>query len=353
MVNMMAKPTIEEQAKGLVSWAEDLAIKHGGNTTGILFAVYQFRKEGLTNEQAKTLKRYAPLVYICYDGDAAGEKAALRGLDILEENGLEVKVIVLPEGLDPDDVIKNEGAQAFKDNYLKKAMPLMRYKLEVLKKDYDLNIQDGRSKYAIAACKLASAQKDYVSIEAALRMIQKITGFTFESLKAQISMNIEGVQPALVEEKKDNLHTKAIKYLLWAIINKKDYARYDFPFERLPLNDLHKKILNYALGEKDIRKIFLEFDESEHKELGEILDYAQNDSSDPEIQKKYYEGYYVQLMIEILQKDLAKVSDEYAAYQDAENEQDIEKKETLKGRMTELLEKINHFKALKDEINKE
>jgi DNA primase len=307
----------------------------------------------LTSEQAKTLKRYAPLVYICYDGDAAGEKAALRGLDILEENGLEVKVIVLPEGLDPDDVIKKEGAQAFKDNYLKKAMPLMRYKLEVLKKDYDLNTQDGRSKYAIAACKLASAQKDYVSIEAALRMIQKITGFTFESLKAQISMNIEGVQPALVEEKKDNLHTKAIKYLLWAIINKKDYARYDFPFERLPLNDLHKKILNYALGEKDIRKIFLEFDESEHKELGEILDYAQNDSSDPEIQKKYYEGYYVQLMIEILQKDLAKVSDEYAAYQDAENEQDIEKKETLKGRMTELLEKINHFKALKDEINKE
>ncbi|HEY8444428.1 MAG TPA: DNA primase [Clostridia bacterium] len=292
----------------------------------------------LTKDQAKTLRRYAPLVYICYDGDAAGQKATLRGLDILEENGLEVKVVVLPEGLDPDDVIKKEGAQAFREKYLNNALPLLRYKLEALKKDYDLTTQDGRSKYAIAACNLASVQKDYVTIEAALKIIQSITGFTFESLKAQISMNIEGVRPALVEEKKDNLHTKAIKYLLWAIINKKDYARYDLPFERLPMDDLHRRILNYALSGKDIKKIFLDFDESEHKEIGEILEYAQNDSADPEIQKKYYEGFYAQAKKEILEREREELSRRFDA------EQDPARKKELMLQIAKLMEEINSLK---------
>ncbi|HEY8424177.1 MAG TPA: DNA primase [Clostridia bacterium] len=292
----------------------------------------------LTQEQAKILKRYAPLVYICYDGDAAGQKAALRGLDILEENGLEVKVVVLPEGQDPDDVIKSEGAAAFKEKYLDNALPLLRYKLEALKKDYDLNTQEGRSKYAIAACKMAAQQKDYVSIETALKIIQSITGFTFESLKAQISMSVEGVQPALVEEKKDNLHTKAIKYLLWAIINKKDYARYDLPFDRLPMDDLHRRILNYALSGKDIKKIFLEFDESEHKAIGVLLEYAENDSPEPEIQKSYYEGFYAQIKLQLLQQDLDKLSREN------EKELDPEKKKMQRQYIAKLIEEINKIK---------
>lgn len=292
----------------------------------------------LTHDQAKTLHRYAPLVYICYDGDAAGKKAALRGLDILEEQGIEVKVIVLPEDQDPDDVIKKEGAQAFKQKYLKNALPLMRYKLEVLKNDYDLMTQDGRAKYAIAACNLAFQQKNYVSIEAALKMIQKITGYTYESLKAQIFKDIEGVQPALVEEKKDNLHTKAIKYLLWAIINRKDYAHYDFPFDKLPMNDLHRKILNFALSEKDINKIFLEFDESEHKEVGEILEFAYKDSSDPKIQQKYYEGFYAQLMLEVLEKERDELSKEL------ENEQDATKRKIQMQELAKLIDEINKVK---------
>lgn len=63
----------------------------------------------LTQQQARLLKRYAPTVYICYDGDAAGQNATMRGLDILEAEGLQVRVIVLPEGQDPDDFIRQNG----------------------------------------------------------------------------------------------------------------------------------------------------------------------------------------------------------------------------------------------------
>lgn len=293
----------------------------------------------LTNEQAKTLHRYAPLVYICYDGDAAGQKATLRGLDILEENGLEVKVIVLPEGLDPDDVVKKEGAEGFKNQYLEKALPLMKYKLEVLKKDFDLKSEDGKSKYAVRAVAEASKQKDYVSIEATLKIIQNITGYTFESLNAQLNMSVEGVRPILVEEKQDNLQSKAIKYLLWAIINNKDYAHKDFRLDKLPINDFHKSIFSYARSNKDIKKIYLEFDESVHNELGEILVFGEQYSQDPIVQKQYYDGYYAQLLLEVLEQDIAQLSKEYEVETEEKN------KRAILDELKKQIDKINQIKT--------
>ena len=67
----------------------------------------------LTEEQARLMKRYAPEVWISYDGDAAGQKAALRALDILEPTGLRARVIDYPAGMDPDDFIRARGAAGF------------------------------------------------------------------------------------------------------------------------------------------------------------------------------------------------------------------------------------------------
>ena len=56
----------------------------------------------LTQQQARLIKRYVPKVYISYDGDSAGQNATLRGLDILAKEGLDVRVIVIPDNMDPD-----------------------------------------------------------------------------------------------------------------------------------------------------------------------------------------------------------------------------------------------------------
>jgi DNA primase len=67
----------------------------------------------LTAAQARLLSRTGPRVVIAYDGDAAGIAAAARGLDALLEQGLEVRIADLPEGLDPDDLIRERGAETF------------------------------------------------------------------------------------------------------------------------------------------------------------------------------------------------------------------------------------------------
>lgn len=67
----------------------------------------------LTDEQARTLKRFAAEVVFAYDGDAAGQKAMLRGTEILLQHGFTVRIITLPSTHDPDSYIAEHGGEAF------------------------------------------------------------------------------------------------------------------------------------------------------------------------------------------------------------------------------------------------
>ncbi|GAB4000542.1 DNA primase [Spirosoma daeguense] len=68
----------------------------------------------LTTEQIRLIARFTPNVTILYDGDAAGIKAALRGLDMVLEEGLNLRLLLLPDGEDPDSYVHKVGAEAFK-----------------------------------------------------------------------------------------------------------------------------------------------------------------------------------------------------------------------------------------------
>jgi len=67
----------------------------------------------LTADQARLLKRYAEVVVLAFDADAAGEQATLRGIDLLIEHGLDVRIAQLPSGVDPDEYVRAEGREQF------------------------------------------------------------------------------------------------------------------------------------------------------------------------------------------------------------------------------------------------
>ena len=90
----------------------------------------------LTKDQARLVKRYSDNILISYDGDFAGQKADLRGLEILKDEHLNVRVVPMPDGLDPDDVVK-KGAGEYQ-KCLDAAMPLIDYKIHALERKYDL-----------------------------------------------------------------------------------------------------------------------------------------------------------------------------------------------------------------------
>lgn len=86
----------------------------------------------LTEGQVKQIYRFTKNVCIIYDGDAAGMKAALRGIDIILAGGLNVKIVLLPEGEDPDTYCKKLGGTAFQKYLDENAKDFILYKSELL-----------------------------------------------------------------------------------------------------------------------------------------------------------------------------------------------------------------------------
>jgi DNA primase len=101
----------------------------------------------LTLEQIKLLKRYTHNVVMIYDGDAAGEIATLRSLDLLIDEGINVKVVPLPKGIDPDTLVRNEGINVLKAK-IENAASFFDYKLDVLKSRHDIKDAHGKAKIA-------------------------------------------------------------------------------------------------------------------------------------------------------------------------------------------------------------
>jgi DNA primase len=98
-----------------------------------------------TLEQARLIKRYTHNIVIIYDGDSAGQIATLRSLDIFLEEDLEVKVVGLPSGFDPDLYVRTYGIESL-SNLIKNAKDLFDYKLGILKTMYDILTPEGKLK---------------------------------------------------------------------------------------------------------------------------------------------------------------------------------------------------------------
>ncbi|MFO7295953.1 MAG: DNA primase, partial [Clostridia bacterium] len=140
----------------------------------------------LTQQQAKLIRRYTQQVYIAYDGDTAGQKATLRGLDILQDAGLRVKVILFPEDMDPDEVLRKYGAEFFK-KLMDKAVSLVDYKLDRLRSQYDLDTPEGRARYATEAARILIQVPNLLERDVHIQRLQAQTGFSSRLLYQQIA----------------------------------------------------------------------------------------------------------------------------------------------------------------------
>ena len=139
----------------------------------------------LTREQAKLIKRYSENVYISYDGDMPGLNAAVRAIDILEAEQINVKVVYLPDDLDPDDYIKQYGRDAYLER-LKKAMNAIEYKLFRLKMDYDINDPDQLIRYTTMGAEIIKKLDNDVQKEYYIKYLSGETGISESSIASQV-----------------------------------------------------------------------------------------------------------------------------------------------------------------------
>jgi len=156
-------------------------------------ALAQFGVEGvaatlgtaLTPEQARMLSRYAPEVWLAYDGDSAGQHAILRGLSVLEAENIPCRVLDLPGGLDPDEYIRQQGVDAF---HALRPISGVTYRLRREKEGFDLSNEEGRTAYAKAGASILKTVREPVELENYVKQLSFETGFSREVLLEQIGV---------------------------------------------------------------------------------------------------------------------------------------------------------------------
>jgi DNA primase len=113
----------------------------------------------LTEEQIQLTGRYAKNIVLVYDADSAGSKATMRGVDLIIEQGLEVKVAELPQGEDPDSFVKKHGGEAFQ-KLLDDAASFLDFKVRSFQSEGLLNTPDGQTRAVRSIVETIAKMKD-------------------------------------------------------------------------------------------------------------------------------------------------------------------------------------------------
>ncbi len=243
----------------------------------------------LTPQQAREIRKLTDTVYVCYDGDAAGRKAAVRNVEPLIAEGLDVRVVSLAEGLDPDDTIRQEGADGFRKR-LEEALPVMEYKLKLCADAYEMGSADGRAKYVRAALKVLAEVQNAAEREVYLGIVSSKSGVSVNTLKE----TLVGVRPAPAVKReedaarpRENRLVAAARFVLNAILAREEHASAsDVEPEWMPLPE-QAEILAFVRAHPEKKTGDLFPDGVGGGELNEVLN-AERDLSSREKERQYY-----------------------------------------------------------------
>jgi DNA primase len=290
----------------------------------------------LTKDQARILKRYSDKIIISYDGDFAGQKAAIKGLEILSEEGLDVKVVTMPEGCDPDDVVKQSGAKGYRE-LLMQAKPLVDFKIDVLKKTFDLNSVDGKRKFISNAIRVIRESSSPAEQEDLLKTVRDLTGTTYETLKRELYSQTpekpEQEKASVSAEFNDNTGGKSVmaaRFILYSYLFNKPYALENDVNKLIFDLPVHKEIQKY-ISEKLQNKQRPKFNElfdmllEDEKELSKIA------GMETEENKRYDEAVYFNDCIRALKtanisKEIEMLNKMFSQETDSEKRREIAKK---------------------------
>jgi len=206
----------------------------------------------LTMEQCNEIRKYVPKVYVCFDGDTAGQIATWRSLDMLASVGLEVRVMSMPEGMDPDDVINKYGAVGF-NKLVEKALPLTEFKIRSLEKSTNVSTLDGKEKFALSTIPVLSSLEP-VSRAVYAELVSKISGLSVDSLLNQVNKYLAGEsldKPQKTETKETANapgYIKMCRFVLASMIELKGYVYQKDLNESIFEDEVHKKVYRYLMS---------------------------------------------------------------------------------------------------------
>lgn len=275
----------------------------------------------LTDGQARELSRMTENLYVCYDGDGAGKKATIRNVDILSKFVQNVRVISLDEGKDPDETVREGGAEAFLKKQ-KEALPVIEYELKLCADANDLGSVNGRAKYVQSALKVLKTIDNRAEREVYMDVVSKMSGVSVATLTDEAGM----IRPAKIEQPKENDEEKiaktlrASRFVLNRIVKGEKYVDLSKIKTEWLENDLHRQVFEWAKTmpeHTDMVKTMFSVFGYDNEEISNILNINMK-FADNIREADYFNDCVLMLANEFVSKRLEQVKNGYNELSDPE-----------------------------------
>ena len=279
----LARPTIRKHQQAVLfeGFADVIAADRSGIENGVATM-----GTSLTKEHISILKKNVQSVTICYDSDSAGIEAAYKAGEMLQKANCQVKVAVMPKGMDPDDYVKNYGEEKFRNDVIGSSLTFMGFKMLYFRKGKNLQVEGDRLLYLEEVLKEISLLESAVEKDLYLRQLSDEFNLSLEALKEQERQNYKQTHPNARNERKEPVqkflapryvervkpaYMNAERFLIAHMLRSMDVTfKVQEMLEGNTLNiDEHQAIITYLYG----------FYESDHiPDLNSFIHYVDDDN---------------------------------------------------------------------------
>ncbi len=236
----------------------------------------------LTDAQGRLLRKSAEQIILGYDADGAGQTAIVRGMDILQSMGCDIRILQISGAKDPDEFIVKYGPEKLK-KCMDNAISSLEYKVKILKKDLNLENVSDKIKFLNAIAKMLSEEKNNIEREIYIDKISETYKISKEAIYAEInkrmysasnaSSKILEAKPNIIrpkqEEKTDESVSRREQMLIYILINHTKQA----------LNRLKENVeLNCIKSEKNREIVKIIYDKcTEDENIEQILNLFESE----------------------------------------------------------------------------
>lgn len=275
----------------------------------------------LTKDHVKELKRYNQNIFLCFDNDSAGTKATLRAIEMFRNENVNLKVVKLSGGKDPDEVLQNLGKEKLQE-MIDNALPYMDFLIEHFQNQFDLSKAEEKNAFVKAVLTEIKKLEDETFFEPYLEKLRDISKVPLDILRRNV--NMKKVETKVVTPKMPTVPTesgddKASKFILASLLHKKDYVDKKIDYSKL-LEDFssYLDIINQNMPLSSIYDIV---GASDDPFLMELVNF--NFSKFQDEAEKYFKECLWKVAENKLKKMQAKLNEEYKTCEDVDKRTEI------------------------------
>ena len=276
----------------------------------------------LTADHVNELKRYCQNIVLCFDGDGAGVKATLRAIEMFRNENVDLRVVYLPDGKDPDEILNQYGREKLQE-MIDDAKHYMEFLIEHYASKFNLEKADEKGKYVKTILAEIKKLESETLFEPYLEKVRDLTKIPIDILRRDINLGAtkQIVEQKQVSEKGEKGDEKATKFILASLMHKQDYVDKRLDYTRL-LED-YDSYLDIIKQNLPLSSIFDFEGASEDAFLMDLLNYNFAAVDDKE---RYFRECIWKIAEQLLKKQQARLNEEYKICEDMNLRSEIARK---------------------------